>query len=567
MTELLREYWDWFLLDTLLWTGALIALVLLVRRPVARHLGAGAAYALWALPALRLIIPPMTLPAWMAPTTLAPTVEPMAFEPGAAAEPQFAAFPAAEMAAPLHSLPEPTDFITPLAVIWLLGASTFLVRRFWLYARLREELLEDAVPVGEVGKIRLVETPAISGPLAFGVLDKVIALPSGFMTARDRVARDLAIEHELAHHRGHDLLANILLQPLFAAHWFNPLGYMGWTALRRDQEAACDARVVAARPREERAVYAGVIADFARRPQAAPRPALAAPMACPVLGDKSIIHRLRNLSMEDVTPRRRMVARSAIAASLLALPMTASIGYASATAAPAEDGEAVAAFLPEVPLAPPAPDAPLPPEAPLAPEPPEAPGWSNEEREELREELREQRLERQEERREWRDEQQREMREARQDWEEGRKEWARGRLAYAEGRKQWVEGRIQWAEGRKQWAEGRVQHAVARQDRAEAHAYAMSDAEIEHIEKSVELAMRHVPEVVESCRYPDAPVTTIEGRDGRVTMYICETAGDRLALKALKQARAGIAHSTNLSAETRREVLRDLDAEIAELSR
>ena len=34
MTDLLREYWDWFLLDTLLWTGGLIALVLLLRRQV-----------------------------------------------------------------------------------------------------------------------------------------------------------------------------------------------------------------------------------------------------------------------------------------------------------------------------------------------------------------------------------------------------------------------------------------------------------------------------------------------------------------------------------------------------
>ena len=45
MTELLRQYWHWFLFDTLVWTGALIVLALLLRRPVARHLGAGAAYA------------------------------------------------------------------------------------------------------------------------------------------------------------------------------------------------------------------------------------------------------------------------------------------------------------------------------------------------------------------------------------------------------------------------------------------------------------------------------------------------------------------------------------------
>ena len=42
-----------WLTDTLLYTGALIALVLVLRRPVARHFGAQMSYALWALPLLR----------------------------------------------------------------------------------------------------------------------------------------------------------------------------------------------------------------------------------------------------------------------------------------------------------------------------------------------------------------------------------------------------------------------------------------------------------------------------------------------------------------------------------
>ena len=41
-----------WMLETLLWTAVLIAFVLLVRRPVARHFGPQIAYALWALPAL-----------------------------------------------------------------------------------------------------------------------------------------------------------------------------------------------------------------------------------------------------------------------------------------------------------------------------------------------------------------------------------------------------------------------------------------------------------------------------------------------------------------------------------
>src|SRR5690606_34106632 len=42
-----------WLLDTLLYTGVLIALVLVLRRPVSRHFGPQIAYALWGLPFLR----------------------------------------------------------------------------------------------------------------------------------------------------------------------------------------------------------------------------------------------------------------------------------------------------------------------------------------------------------------------------------------------------------------------------------------------------------------------------------------------------------------------------------
>ena len=85
-------------------------------------------------------------------------------------------------------------------------------------------------PVGEIGKVRLVETPALNAPVAFGVLDKVIALPPLFMAQPDTLARDLAIQHELHHHRGNDLLANMAAQVLLALHWFNPLAWYGWRA-------------------------------------------------------------------------------------------------------------------------------------------------------------------------------------------------------------------------------------------------------------------------------------------------------------------------------------------------
>lgn len=283
------------LAHTLVWTGVLIALVLLVRRPVARWCGPQVAYALWALPALRLILPPITVPAWMAPPPVAePVVAPLPAQETVVWQSAEAATTAPLQTAPaagfdIMALLADWPIVEALLLAWLGGAGVFLWRRFAAYFDLREELLAEAREVGRIpalmGAIRLVETPGTAAPLAFGVLDPVIALPPGFMALHDRRARDLALAHELAHHRGCDLVINVLVQPLFALHWWNPLGRYGWLALRRDQEAACDARVIARADAEERAAYALLIARFAATPNAAPNAAITAPMACPVLGE------------------------------------------------------------------------------------------------------------------------------------------------------------------------------------------------------------------------------------------------------------------------------------------
>ena len=111
------------------------------------------------------------------------------------------------------------------------------------------------------------------------------------------------------------MLANFAAQLVLALHWFNPLAWYGWRAMRRDQEAACDHRVITGRTEAERARYALLLANTA----AGARFALAAPMACPVLGEKSIIHRLRNLARPGPSRRRQMAGKAGLAAAVLAL--------------------------------------------------------------------------------------------------------------------------------------------------------------------------------------------------------------------------------------------------------
>ncbi|PKB25745.1 beta-lactamase regulating signal transducer with metallopeptidase domain [Novosphingobium kunmingense] len=301
-----------WLVDTLFVTGALIGLVLLIRGPVARHFGPALAYALWLLPLLRLIVPPLTVQ----------TRPPLQYEPVLLMSAEAVAEP---VAAPAF---DPWPW---LAAIWLAGAGLFLAWRLGGYALMRRRTLRGASLVERRGGIRIVETDAIAVPVAFGVIDKVVALPRGFAASCDARSRDLAIAHELEHHAGRDIAVNFAMQPLLALHWFNPLAWAGWRALRRDQEAACDARVLAGRDAATRAAYARLIAAFAKGRNLS----LATPMACAVVTEKSIVYRLRSLTMTEPTASRRMAGRLLIAAGVIALPLTASISYATAENVPA----------------------------------------------------------------------------------------------------------------------------------------------------------------------------------------------------------------------------------------
>ncbi|OYX08777.1 MAG: hypothetical protein B7Z08_08100 [Sphingomonadales bacterium 32-68-7] len=457
---------------------------------------------------------------------------------------------AAQWAAPAWQW---SDLAGYALALWLVGALAFLAWRIVSYRRMCRMLLERARPVGEAGRVRLVETPEVAAPVAFGVLDKVVALPPCFMAQPDRAARDLAIEHELAHHRGHDLLANFAAQLLLALHWFNPLAWYGWRAMRRDQEAACDARVLAGRGRDDRARYAALIAGIA----SGPRLALAAPMACPILGEASIIHRLRSLNMSDVTPRRRRLGRMLLAGGALALPLTASISYAAAPDTPAADAPATrqhrvivvdkeagasaddAALVTHLvrrtdgttvelrtdrqvseeearerveqtlgaaaPVPPAPPLAPVPPNvmvrAPMPPMPPMVTFAFN----------------------------------------------SQGVPGDPE-----FEARMEaWGEEMEKWGEEHGERFAAQ---AEAHARA---------------AARSVPEVLESCDPAEQRRTTTA--DGRTRIVICQRDIERFsragASAGLRGARSAIAANRAISDEVRREILDDLDREIERLER
>ena len=348
--------------DTLIATSVLMLLVLAVREPVRRQFGATAAYALWLLPAARMAMPPITQ-----------TVERIvpATRPGDASLMLASIAPLAPAADP--SLVEQAGgWPTLLLMIWATGAFLFLALGLIRYRRQRRVALDGAVQLARLGTIRLVRSYAVRGPIAFGILDRVIAVPHDFDQRFDEAQRRLALDHELSHHRSGDIIANHVAFVLLALQWFNPLAWLSHDAFRFDQEAACDCRVLDAAGPGDRAAYGYTIA------KAASGRAL---LFASALDHPRNLHRRLTSMLTNPTPSRRLAGKVVILGALVvAMPLTATWATQyvdiAAPGAPTAPSAAVAPQAPLPPMAPlpvavPAP--PIPPVAPLAPMAPMAP--------------------------------------------------------------------------------------------------------------------------------------------------------------------------------------------------
>ena len=299
---------DW-LVGTLLATSGLMVLVLLLREPVRRHFGARVAYGLWLIPAARLLMPTITQ---TIERPMGPAVTPRVMSTQYMSEPMLLS----SVAPPEQSLIEQVGgWSTILLVAWLGVAAGLFAGRILQFRRAREIILDDAVELDRVGSIRIVRSSEVTGPLAFGIFDRVIAVPADFERIYAEHERRLALEHELAHHRSGDLIANLFAFGLLCLQWFNPLAWAAHAAFRFDQEAACDARVLEKAGTIDRSDYGRAIA------KATSGRAL---LFASALDRRTTLHRRLKSMLSNPTAGRKLTGRMMVLAAIgVALPLTA----------------------------------------------------------------------------------------------------------------------------------------------------------------------------------------------------------------------------------------------------
>ena len=327
---------EW-LLGTLVATSALVLLVLVLREPVRRRFGSRAAYGLWLIPAARLLMPTLT-------TTVERTVPTgIAYRP---LGPQVVGEPLLLTGVSQPSLLERLGgWPTVVLAAWLAIAVALFVSRIAAFHRDRRAILASGAELAHFGSIRVVRSAEVASPVAFGIFDRVIAVPADFEQFYGVRERRLALEHELAHHKSGDLVANLFAFVLLCLQWFNPLAWVAHAAFRFDQEAACDARVLDKARAADRADYCRAIA------KAASGRAL---LFASALDRRNRLHRRLQSMLRSSNPTQRLAGRLLVGIAIaVALPLTASraIDYVD-VAAPAPRAIPAIARVPSVPAVP-----------------------------------------------------------------------------------------------------------------------------------------------------------------------------------------------------------------------
>lgn len=297
--------------------SAACALVLALR-PLARRMGgAGAAYGLWCLPPLMLLALAIPVP----PDIVRPMRE-------------LGALPAAVLqAGAIHA---EGHAAAGWIAVWLLGALACLgwqLARQYRFMRALGTLVH--VPHPRLPLYRATHDAGL--PALVGLWRPRIVLPPDFEARYAPAQRTLLLRHEQVHRRRGDLPCNALATLLLCLQWFNPMAHLALGVFRRDQEMACDARVLARRPRQRRAYAEAMLIGQA----AAPLP----PLGCPWPSRHPLKERIAMLRQPLPSPRRRFTAVLSI--GLLA----AGGGYAAWAAQPATPAKGAAVQPAHVPAA------------------------------------------------------------------------------------------------------------------------------------------------------------------------------------------------------------------------
>jgi beta-lactamase regulating signal transducer with metallopeptidase domain len=250
--------------------GAALILLLLALRPLMKKwLSARLRYALWLLPALRLMLPFTLASGVSAWTWLGREADMGAALPGAATGGILATATGGETAAGATASaflpPSPgvpialSDWLPALLLgVWALGALiafTHLVRANLRFAARTKAARRLVLPemAASPRNLPVYVVDALASPCLVGFLRPRILVTRA--AAESPALLTMTLMHERMHHARRDMLWAALRGLLLCAWWWHPLVWVAARLSREDGEAACDESIVQHMPWAQRQRY------------------------------------------------------------------------------------------------------------------------------------------------------------------------------------------------------------------------------------------------------------------------------------------------------------------------
>lgn len=260
-------------------TSVLIALICLIRALFRRHIHAGVMYSLWGLVALRFFATPLlsligqrfyfqgvfemgavnplnsgvdAICRWLAPNQV-----------------QVASGNTQALSGSAQAIGNTPARVDLLAVslpawfwiVWIAGVLFVYLWSVYVNEKFRRQLFDERIRVS-VPECRypVYKVPDIISPCVMRVNGKVgIYLTEA--VAEDDEKREYALAHEICHLRHRDLFWGNIRCIILACNWFNPLIWLAAVLSKRDEELACDERVIRVLGEAKRFRYGKVLVD------------------------------------------------------------------------------------------------------------------------------------------------------------------------------------------------------------------------------------------------------------------------------------------------------------------
>lgn len=285
-------------------SGAILAVILIVRAVLGKRMGNAAFALLWGLFMLRLLLP-FDIPSEASVYNAIPRdvrqdvyeryeyaqsediehIE-IAADTANAAEAggeiqQTADAPVAATAA------KAPDWLDIIVYVWLAGIGISVVvytatnAAFWRHIRRHEQYSSPLVQVcsralGIRWQVKAYVIHDIGSPAVFGMLRPVVILPHDMMDSMSQEENEYILMHELTHIKRRDNLVLFLMTLLKCVYWFNPFVWIAAHFIRKDMEYLTDRAVTGSMSMEKRKAYAATLVKVVDIAQKTPRLSLAA---------------------------------------------------------------------------------------------------------------------------------------------------------------------------------------------------------------------------------------------------------------------------------------------------